>query len=108
MNIKETKSYSVMFTKEDAKLIDALVREQVGSRTIASILDEFSYVFECYRSLFNLISKVYNVGSYATLTYDETRSLVSLLSNAYNDGKHEDKKEQIKGICDAIDTIRKW
>lgn len=107
MMIRETKTYTLTFSAEDAKLIDTLIREQVGSRTIESILNDFSYVFNTYRALFTLIPKVYHVGNYVTLDYEERNVLTSFLSKAYNDGKHEELRDQIKEICDAIDVLRR-
>ena len=75
MNIRETKTYSMSFSKEEATLIDSLVREQVGKRTINSILDEYSYVINYYSALFTLVQKVYNVGSYNPFSSDEIRVL---------------------------------
>lgn len=106
MNIRETKTYSMSFSKEEATLIDSLVREQVGKRTINSILDEYSYVINYYGALFTLVQKVYNVGSYNSFSSDEIRVLTDILAKAYNDGKHDASKEMIKEICDAIDLLR--
>ena len=107
MKIKETKSYSMAFSTEESNLIDSLIREHVGSRTIESILDEYSYVISYYRSLLSLVSKIYyNIGSYVTFDNGELNVLVDLLSTAYNDGKHDSSREMIKGLCDAIDILR--
>ena len=106
MNIKETKSYTMMFSEEDVKMIDSLIREQVGDCTINRILNAFSCVFDYYCTLLNLIRKVCQIGCYNSYGNDEIRVLTDILSKAYNDGNHEQYKGRIKEICDAIDGLR--
>ena len=106
MDIKSTKTVYVQFSAEDWKLIDRLAREQVGDRTISSILDDFSYVFDCYVGLFNLIRKVSRMQPVILDSY-EYNALAALLSKAYNDSNTtEAEKGHIKLINDAIDCQR--
>lgn len=108
MEIKTKTSYSASFSQDEAKLIVRLIREQVGHRTMNEILDDGSYVRGYYRAIFSMISKICGIGSYVTFDSEEINVLVNTISTAYNDGKHDDCKEMLDTISDAVKFLRGW
>lgn len=106
MEIREYKKITIRFELSDRRLIDRLIRKQVGDRKISWILDNCSYVFGWYAGLFSLISKMRSE-QYVTLDSDEYSAIAELISKAYND-PDETEKDAIKKIADAIDAQRNW
>lgn len=104
MKISEKKKVYIEFELEDRRIIHRLVREQVGDKTIAWILDNYSYVFEWYIGLFSVLRKIHS-DRCIDLDYDEFNALSTLVSKAYNN-PNETEKDAIKGIADAIDAQR--
>lgn len=95
-------SVKIKFSTEDKRLIKKVASERVGSRTIAAILDEYSYVFGFYVGMFNALKKVF-AGDVFKLTHDEYNALTNILSAAYNDAATPDaEKAHIREICDAL------
>ena len=106
MTIKESKSYQLIFSEEDARLIDTLIRERVGNRKISEIMDDMNYVQDWYCGMFSLARKSRRIGVPATLNYDEENVLKGLISWAYNDGKHKEYKELLEGMSNALKATR--
>lgn len=107
MFTKETKKITIAFDDSDMVTIKDLVKEQAGTVTIAEIFDNMSYVFNWYKALMTMTSKI-STGWYVDLDHDEINVLVSLLSKGYNsENKTEAEKEEIKKIADAVDMLRK-
>lgn len=104
MEIRQSKRVYIKFGQNDMRVLNRLIHEQVGDKTIGWILDNYSYVFEWYAGLFSIIRKMRGPQG-ITLDPDEYNALATLVSKAYND-PNETEKDAIKEIADAIDTQR--
>jgi len=105
MEIKRRETIYLQFSPDEAMLIDSLIREQFGKKTVEEIMDSFSYVFGWYRALFNLIPRICH-GQKIEYDTDEYNVLSSIISKAYNDGKHESQKDMLQSISDAMKVQR--
>ena len=104
MNIRETKKTTICFDANDKLIIERLIIEQVGKRTVEEIMNEMSYVFGWYAAMMSMVKKIFS-GWYVALDSDEINVLSHLFCKAYNSDT-EPEKEAIKKMANAIGTMK--